>query len=215
MKNPARSLATAVALALLVPAVASAQNVYAAIRGGAGSTPATNDGRPGFEDLSEHTAGLTMSGAVGYAWPTGLRGEGEFGVLISPVKSDAGVALGGSVKSYLSMVNLRFDASPMVIEPFKVYVGFGLGGARLSYNDEYINSSGVKMQADESRAGFACQLRTGIGYDISQRLELSVGYRYVRVSGGQIQQGQGSDRHPVNFDAIKNHSLELGFAVKF
>jgi opacity protein-like surface antigen len=215
MKRTVRSLAIAAVFALLVPAVASAQNVYTAVRGGPGWTPATSDGRPGFEDPSEHKTGLTGSGAVGYVWPSGLRLEGEFGFLYAPVKSDAGVPTGGSIKSYLPMVNLFYDARPSFLGPLKACVGFGLGGARLNYNDEFISSTGVKMQADEWRTGFAYQVRAGIGYDINHRLALSAGYRYLHINRGHIEQGQGVDQHRVNFDVVQNHSIELGLAVKF
>jgi opacity protein-like surface antigen len=209
-----RSLAMAVVVVLFVPSVASAQNFYTAIGGGAGRTPATNDGRPGFEDPSEHKTGFTGSAAVGYAWPFALRGEGEIGFLRAPVKSDAGVALGGSVKSYLLMANLRHDIKHPFLG-FKPYVGFGLGGARLNYEDEFINFVGVKMQAHEWRNGFAYQARAGIGYNVNQSLDLTLGYRYVHISGGHIQQQQGPARVRVNFDAVKNHSIEVGFVVKF
>jgi opacity protein-like surface antigen len=213
MQQTLKSFLIVFALALLVPSIASAQNIYAAIRGGLGSTPPTNDGRPGSEDLSHHKTGLTTSGAVGYAWPSGLRGEGEFSFIYSPVESEAGVPLGGSIKSYLSMVNLIFG--PTSSRPIKPNVGFGLGGARVNHNDEFFNSSGVKMQADETRTGFAYQIRAGLGYAINQRVDLSVGYRFVHINGGSVQQGLGADLHQVNFDVVKNHSIEVGFAVKF
>lgn len=215
MKRTVRLSVTAVVLALLVSAVASAQSFYTAFRGGPGWTPATNDGRPGFEDPSEHSTGFTASGAVGYSWPSGLRSEGEFGFLYSPVKSDAGVPLGGSIRSYLSMVNLGYDARLSSLESFKPYIGFGLGGAWVNYQDEFINFAGVKMKANEWRTTFAYQARAGIGYDINRRLNLSVGYRYVHINRGHIQQGQGPDEHRVNFDVVKNHSIELGLAAKF
>ena len=46
-------------------------------------------------------------------------------------------------------------------------------------------------------------------------LDLSVGYRYIHINGGTVDQQQGSSLVRVNFDAIRNHSLEVALAMKF
>jgi OmpA-OmpF porin, OOP family len=211
-----RALRWAVALAamtILLPSSAWAQNFYAAIRGGPGWTPETVDGRTGFEDPAEYKTGFTGSGAVGYMFPFGLRTEGEFGFLYAPYKSEAGVDIGGSAKSYLLMANLYYDVRTSFLGPFKPYVGFGLGGARVNYDQEFINFVGVKSSVDDWRTAFAWQARAGIGYELNRLFDVSLGYRYVHIDSGHID--QGPNRVHVNFDAVQNHSLELGFAVKF
>jgi opacity protein-like surface antigen len=205
-------VATAV-IALLLPSAALAENLYAAIRGGPGWTPETIDGRPGFEDPARYKTGFTGGAAVGYVFPFGLRAEGELGFVHSPLESEAGVDLGGAVKSYLLMANVYYDIKLPFLGPFKPYVGVGLGGARVNYDHEFINFAGVKTSVDDWRTAFAYQARTGIVYDVNRWLDLSLGYRYVHIDSGHID--QGPTRVRVNFDAVRNHSLELGFAVKF
>src|SRR6188474_2411292 len=96
-------------MTMIVPSVASAQNFYAAIRGGPGWTSSTDSGPTGFEDKTEFKTGFTGSTAFGYAFPFGLRAEGELAFLYAPLKSEGGVDVDGSVKNYLLMANAYYD----------------------------------------------------------------------------------------------------------
>jgi OOP family OmpA-OmpF porin len=209
MRKSLRWMVAVAVITMLVPAVASAENFYAAIRGGPGWTPDTHDGLPGLEDATEYKTGFTGSGAVGYSFPFGLRTEGELGFLYAPLKREGGVDVDGSVKSYLLMANVYYD---LKLGAFKPYVGVGIGGARVNYDHEVLfNSLGVKVEVDEWRTAFAYQARAGIGYDVNKWLDVSLGYRYVHINSGHIHNGPVR----VNLDAVQNHSVELGFAVKF
>jgi opacity protein-like surface antigen len=199
-------------MTLIVPSVATAQNFYAAIRGGPGFTSDTDSGPAGFEDETEFKIGFTGSGAVGYVFPFGLRAEGEIGFLYAPVKREGGVDVDGSVKDYLLMANAYYDLKLAALGPFKPYVGVGIGAARVNDDHEvFFNSLGVKAEVDGWRTALAYQARAGVGYDVNQWLDLSLGYRYVHVDGGHY------DRGPlrINVGGQNNHSVELGFAVKF
>jgi OOP family OmpA-OmpF porin len=212
MKKALRLGVAAAMMTMIVPSVASAQNFYAAIRGGPGLTSDTDDGPPGFEDKTEYKTGFTGSGAVGYASSFGLRFEGEVGFLYAPVKREGGVDIDGSVKSYLLMANAYYDLKLAALGPFKPYIGFGLGGARVNNDHEvHFRSLGVKVDVDEWRTAFAYQGRAGVGYDVNKWLDLSLGYRFLHVDGGHYERG------PVrtNVGSLNNHSIELGFAVKF
>ena len=210
-----RALAASATAMLLLPSVASAQNWYLGIGGGPGKTSDTNDGRAGDEDPSAHKTGFTGSLALGYALNPALRAEGEFGYIYAPVKSDGDVPLGGSVKSYLYMANVRFEPALGLPAPFKAYVGAGLGWSRVLHEDEFIDFFGAKKTAHQWRSAFAYQLRAGVGYAISPTVDLSAGYRYVHVNSGSVDQQQGSSVVRVNFDTIQNHSLEIGVTMRF
>jgi opacity protein-like surface antigen len=213
MRYALRWIVAVAVMTLLVPSVAVAENFYVAVRGGPGWTPDTVDGGVGFEDAISYKTGFTGSGAVGYAFPFGLRVEGEFGFVSSPLDKDSGIDVGGSVKSYLLMANAYYDLRLAVLGPFRPYVGFGIGGARVNYDHEFINSVGLKASVDDWRTAFAYQARAGVIYDVNRWLDLSLGYRYVNIDKGHIEQGPTHRR--VNFDHVQNHSVEFGFAIKF
>jgi opacity protein-like surface antigen len=202
----------AAVMMLAVPSVAAAENFYAAIRGGPGWTQETESGFAGFEDHETYKLGFTGGGALGYMFPFGLRVEGEFGYLYAPLDTDGGVEVSGSVKSYLLMANAYYDLRLTSLGPFRPYVGFGLGGARVNYDHEFFNeAAGVKVSVDEWRTAFAYQARAGVIYDVNRWLDLSLGYRYLHIDGGQID---GRSR-TVTLGPINNHSVEFGFAIKF
>jgi opacity protein-like surface antigen len=196
----------------LIPGLASAENFYAAVRGGPGWTMDQETGRSGLEDTDKFKLGFTGSGAVGYAFSFGLRAEGEFGFLYIPVKTDGGVDVSGSLRDYLIMANVYYDLKIPALGPFRPYVGAGIGGARENRDHQiFVNTLGVKVDVDNWRTAFAYQGRVGIIYDVNKWLDLSAGYRYVHINGGSQTFGPAK----VNFDSTNNHSAEFGFAVKF
>jgi opacity protein-like surface antigen len=212
MRKALRWTVAVAVVTLIAPSVASAENFYAAIRGGPGITPDTKDRFEGPREVTEYKIGFTGSGAVGYMFPFGLRTEGEIGFLYAPVKREGGVDVDGSVKSYLLMANAYYDVKLAILGPFKPYVGAGLGGARVNNDHEiFDNRLGVKVDIDESRTAFAYQARGGMIYDVNKWLDLSLGYRYLHIDGSRVH---GGGLRPKLGD-IDNHSVELGFAVKF
>ena len=213
MRNALRWGVAVAVMTVIVPSVASAQNLYAAIRGGPGFTSDSRDGMFGLEDTTEYKTGFTGSGAVGYSFPIGLRLEGEFGFVYIPLKSEGGVDVDGSIKNYLAMANAYYDLKLAALGPFKPYVGFGLGVARVNIEQDIFRESvGAKVEVNESRTSFAYQARAGVIYDVNPWLDLSLGYRYVHINGTQYSHG-GID--VGNLGALNNHSIELGAAFKF
>jgi opacity protein-like surface antigen len=209
------ALARCAVLLSVVPAMGWAQDLYITAGAGPGRTPATNDGRAGDEDASAHKTGFTGGASLGYALQPALRAEAELGFIRAPVKSDGDVPLGGVVKSYLLTANLRYEPRLPIPQPFKAYVGAGLGGARVLHEDEFIDFFGAKRTAHQWRSAFAYQARAGIAYEATPSLDVSMGYRYVHVNRGSVDQQHGSSLVRVNFDAISNHSLEVAVAMRF
>ena len=105
------ALSMFVAAVAMLPSLASAENFYVILRGGPGFTPDINIGAPGGEEPDGFGTGFTGGAAVGYAFPFGLRAEGEFGFILAPVKTDGGVEATGSFKNYLMMANAYYDLS--------------------------------------------------------------------------------------------------------
>ena len=202
-------MVTVAVMTLVVPAVASAENFYAAVRGGVGWTPDTRSGIVGGEDTVEFKTTLSGSAAVGYAFPFGLRAEGEIGLLYVPLKRDGGVEVDGSIKNYLVMANAYYD---LKLGAFKPFIGIGIGGARVNDDHEvFADRLGAKIDVDETRTAFAYQGRAGIAYELSQLWDLTAGYRYLHIDGGHRDTAVGR----VNLGKQNNHSFEFGFAIKF
>ena len=215
-------MAVVIVIAWLAPSVASAENFYAAIRGGPGvTTDTTRSTLLGGEEVIEFKTGFTGGAALGYRFPFGLRAEAEFGFLYSPLRRADQVEVDGSILSYLGMINAYYDLKIPALGPFRPYVGFGVGGARVN-NDHEIDfrcavcqiggeGEAPKLHVDEWRTAFAYQARGGMIFDVNPWLDLSLGYRYVHVDGGHV----GSAPFRVDLGPIRNHSVELGFAIKF
>ena len=213
MRNVLRWAVAVVAVVVTVPAVASAENLYAAIRGGPGWTQDSLDGSFGFEDTTQYKTGFTGGAALGYVLPFGFRAEGEFGFLYVPVKTEGGVGESGSIKNYLFMANGYYDLKLAALGPFKPYVGFGLGVARVNIDQQIFRESvNHNVHVVTPRTSFAYQARVGVAYEINRWLDVSMGYRFVHIDGSTY------DRFGVdvgNVGALNNHSLELGAAFKF
>ena len=213
MRNALRCVVAVVAMMVAMPAAAAAGNLYGAIRGGPGFTSDSLDGQFGREDTTEYNTGFTFGAALGYAWPVGFRAEGEFGFLYIPVKSEGGVDESGSIKNYLLMANVYYDLKLDALGPFRPYVGFGVGVARVNIQQDIFRESvGHNVHVDTPRTSFACQARAGVSYEINRWLDLSLGYRFVHIEGGQYQQ---FGRDVGNVGALNNHSVEFGAAFKF
>jgi opacity protein-like surface antigen len=235
MRTVIRSVMALAVVASTIPSLASAENFYAAVRGGLGVTTDAHVQRlvgffPG-DEVVEFKTGFTGGVGVGYRFPFGLRVEGEFGYLYAPLKRENFIDVSGSMKSYLLMANAYYDFAFPFLGPFRPYVGGGLGVARVNDDHEVVIPFGIStalcglppcpspsptIDIDKWRTAFAYQARAGIVYDVNRWLDLSLGYRYVHVDGGIY--GIGGFFRPargVESATQNSHSVELGFAIKF
>ena len=206
------TLSLFVAAVAAFPLLASAENLYVILRGGPGFTPDVKVGAPSDQDDLGFGTGFTGGAALGYAFPFGLRAEGEFGFIYAPVESDNGIDIDGSYKNYLLMANAYYDFK--FFGPIKPYVGFGLGAAFVHEDREvFADGLGRFLDVDESRTDFAYQARVGIAYEVNNWLDLSLGYRFVHIDGAT--EGRGSNNFVIKHNSFINHSVELGVAFKF
>jgi opacity protein-like surface antigen len=200
-------------MALVGPSVAWAENFYAAVRGGPNFAEDTEQGIPGGQDVFELKTGFAGSVGVGYGFPFGLRIEGELGYVYNPIKSDGGVDVDGSIKNFLGMFNAYYA---LPLGAFKPFIGGGVGAARVNDDHEWFAESlGTKFEASPWRTAFAYQARAGVIYDVNQWLDLSLGYRYLHIDGGHYDVGPTGRRTRLEVGSQNNHSIELGFAIKF
>jgi opacity protein-like surface antigen len=213
MRKTLAWLAVVAVVMMLGPGTASAQNWYAHIRGGPNFPEDTKQGPPGGQEVFELGTGFAASAAVGHQFPFGLRLEGEIGYLYSPVKTDGGVDVDGSIKSFTGMFNAYFAPK---FGSFRPFLGGGVGAARVNDDHEWFSERLLtKFEASPWRTAFAYQVRAGLIYDVNQWLDLSLSYRYLHIDGGHYDVGPEGAKFRVDVGGMNNHAVELGFAVKF
>lgn len=123
--------------------------------------------------------------------------------------------LDSSYTSYGFFVNPRFTyALDFNERSFYVFGSPGIGIAGVDFGDEISDASGVE---DGSGAGFALQAKLGVGYPVSDTVDIIAQGRYFyafdvieTVQFGQA--GVGSETEDKGFDAF---SIEAGVNVKF
>ncbi|MGE3302265.1 MAG: OmpA family protein [Hyphomonadaceae bacterium] len=109
---------------------------------------------------------------VGYSLSGGFRLEGELSHRYNALETGTTVA-GGGAHAWAAMFNAFYDFnSAGTIQP---YLGLGVGVARI-IGDAHTPGSGQIM--DDDVGGLAYQGLAGVGFAVSPRLTVDVGYRY-------------------------------------
>lgn len=110
------------------------------------------------------------------------------------------------------------------------YVGAGAGYTYLKWDDvqtqnrcgsSLCNGSAVSSHPGESGWRFTYALMAGVAYDVSDRLKLDVGYRYMNIDGGGMYGWDvaSSDAGATGFqgghDNISTHEIRVGLRIAF
>lgn len=144
----------------------------------------------------------------------GLRGElvlgyhGDRDVDGTPA-SGVVTALATSVDSLALMVNGYYDLGNF--RGFVPYLGAGLGIAWNSTDDVTLTPGGVRLGGD-SDSSFAWALMAGVGYQVSERAILDLGYRYIDL--GEAASGAGGTA-PVRLHDLAAHEIKVGLRYHF
>lgn len=122
-----------------------------------------------------------------------------------------------SVKSYTMMLNLYKDFGTFGrITP---YVGAGIGVAYNKMDEVYFtgNPSLVNRIGGNSDLSFAWSLMAGVGYKLTNRAVLDVGYRYIDL--GSIESSNidniGAYNPRVQLDDLASHEIRVGLRYNF
>ena len=144
--------------------------------------------------------GFGVLAAGGRFLASGLRVELELGYRNYDFEKETRVKPEGDFSTVSLMANgiYSFD-----LEGFRPYAGLGLGLAKHSAEiDTAIGVGGT----GEARV-FAYQVLAGVGYPLSDRAEVLLGYRYFGTAEGDY--GQGVSMVPAN------HNFEVGLLYSF
>jgi opacity protein-like surface antigen len=121
------------------------------------------------------------------------------------------------ISSYSFMLNLYKDLGTHA--GFTPYLGAGIGAAYNMMDDVYFTGNPAlinQIRGDEDLA-FAWSLMAGVGYQLSERAILDVGYRYLNL--GSVESGTvdsaGFFNPAVNVDDIDSHEIKVGLRYHF
>ncbi|WP_375573790.1 outer membrane beta-barrel protein [Ahrensia marina] len=99
------------------------------------------------------------------------------------------------------------------------YVGGGIGASYTmidNLTDTNTPTSSVAYASDNGEWAFAWALHAGLGYEVSDRVTLDFGYRYLDIgdaSSGDIIAFGGANNiaNPMEFEGITSHDVTFGF----
>ena len=163
-----------------------------------------------------------IGAALGYAFQGfPLRLEGEFTYFRADVDALPGTKTtfnGGSDQHFVGMANLYYDfALSGMLERIKPYVGLGLGfdverwGQSLSQSSDYSGPNTAGRY--DTKVFFAYQVKGGLAYALTDRLDALVGYRYFRTEARSLD--SPTTQVPMSHDAQAIHFLEFGLRFDF
>lgn len=122
-----------------------------------------------------------------------------------------------SIQSYTLMLNVYHDFGNF--NRFVPYVGAGIGMAVHDVDEVYFTGNPALTNRIEGNrdVSFAWSVMAGVGYQISDRAVLDVGYRYIDM--GSVKSGRvdsaGFVNPAVDIDDIAAHEIKVGLRYHF
>ena len=174
-------------------------------------------GEAGF-GCGSGSRGIRGEFMLGYHGKRDIQGEPLYYAGPGPLAQPAGVdPLHTSVTTYTAMFNAYKDIGSFGgVTP---YVGAGVGLAYNRLEETYFTGNPFllgRIQKNDDLA-FAWSLMTGIGYQLSDRAVLDVGYRYLDT--GKATSGNVDDRRNFNprvrIDDLAAHEIKVGIRYHF
>jgi opacity protein-like surface antigen len=172
--------------------------------------------------------GMRFEAMLGYHGDRKIQGEPGFftntTTVIDPVAPvppvvtpDGGDPLHTSLRTYTLMLNAYKDFGNF--GGFVPYVGAGIGAAYHQMNDVYFTGNGAltnRIHGNNDLA-FAWSVMAGVGYQISDRAILDVGYRYIDMGSisSQRSDSAGFVNPAVHVDDITAHEFKVGLRYHF
>jgi OOP family OmpA-OmpF porin len=158
---------------------------------------------------SEYDNGWNAGGALGYDFGM-IRTELETAYRENNV--DKLTTLGirtptkGNVSAWSYLFNVFYDFENS--ESFTPYVGFGLGAAKVSFNNV---RTAVATFADDEDTVFAYKIALGAAFEVNKVIDLTFDYTFFGTANPDFTDATGLD-----FDSeYKSHSFNGGFRFNF
>lgn len=182
--------------------------------------------------LAEGGAGCSWGGSRGVRLEAMLGFRGKRNITGEPGTYDPGPEVGTtpggpttpiedplhtSLKTYTLMLNAYKDLGNW--GGFVPYVGAGIGAAYHQLDDVYFTGNTAltnRIHGDNDLA-FAWSLMAGVGYQISDRAVIDVGYRYIDMGSisSQRSDSAGFVNPRVHVNDITAHEVKVGLRYSF
>jgi opacity protein-like surface antigen len=163
--------------------------------------------------------GVRVEAMFGYRGDRKIEGEPTFyaGAVGQPDPGPVVDPLHTSIRTTTFMLNGYKDLGNF--GGFTPYVGAGIGAAYHKLDDIYFtgNPNLVNRIHGDNDLAFAWSLMAGVGYQISDRATLDVGYRYIdmgKISSQRSDTGGGVNP-AVHFDDLTAHEVKVGLRYSF
>lgn len=177
----------ALLLCLSTALCAAEPGPYGQVTGGGNYTHDQDFGTTG--GTLDFNSGGVGSASLGYRFGNGWRPEVEYAYRQNDVNPDNGLGANGTEKANTGMANLWYDFSAGGTGRLHPYLGAGAGTTNVQL-DQVTDSSGFTR--DGSDNVFAYQAGAGLGYDVTQRLALTLGYRYLETAKAHFDGAAGT-----------------------
>ncbi len=123
--------------------------------------------------------------------------------------------LSADVRSHTLMFNGYYDFGK--VGGFVPYVGAGVGVAYNSMGDIKSTLAGSNVVYGEDKVSFAWALMAGVGYQLSERTILDIGYRYIDLGsarGGRVDSA-GFANPRLDVSDLAAHEVKVGLRYHF
>lgn len=165
--------------------------------------------------------GWNVGGHAGYAFPSGIRLEGELvyrsndlqgGTVESAALPKTGTAVSGTINSLALMANVYWDVLPL--NNLTPYLGAGVGVARVAADSVKVSaiSSAAIFNDDDVQPAF--QGMAGLKYAFAANWSASLDYRFFTTTDVTFK-GTGAATGLQTRTEYKTHNVMLGLNYHF
>jgi opacity protein-like surface antigen len=206
-------LATVIALGVMAPLAAQAENWYGTVSAGAAwlsdSDFTISDPFGSITGETEFDVGYLVNGGIGYKFGN-IRAEGVIQYQDNDIDTmsffGVDIPVDGDISSLAFMVNGYYDFD--MGSPFVPFITGGIGWAQVEANDVVI--AGIPA-VDSDDSVFAWQIGLGVGYALNAQASLDLAYRYFATSDPEFDViGGGTVETEVG-----SHNFSLGLRYNF
>lgn len=156
-----------------------------------------------------------------------FRGKANFRALDSFTDDTTGAVVGTNAytatkSEWLLLANAYVDLGDF--NGIMPYVGAGIGASRntiANFNDANVTAGGGGWAPKDSKWDLAWALHAGVGYAVTERLTMDLGYSFVHLGDGKTGEAQNYDpafsrpNDGFAFKDIYSHDLKLGLRYRF
>jgi opacity protein-like surface antigen len=171
---------------------------------------------------------VTFGAGVGYDFGDWLRADVTLDAVPAAglkARSVCAACAGGGfsreradISALAALLNAYVEFAPAgVVTP---YVGGGIGVSRIEATDWRVTRPDGRAgrRPDADGWNFAWALAGGVGVEVSERVVLDAGYRYLSLGSaetGRVAVGGGGGRARIKLDDVAVHQLRLGVRLRF